>query len=288
MSLCSLHDKGILKALAMGKIKGIEVTDLRVGTGPEVTQDDCVAVDVRMFLRRGDEVSLSPAFGPRMLIALWRRDSIAGLLKGIPGMRVGGLRQILISPHLAFGQAGLPGRIPANALLRCEVALVGIREHTALLPEDYLPGKLLRVTKPNHEDYASPHWTFEMHESGNAALYSSSPGSKSVRCCAIVLDAATAASIIRQALEEPRLLPNECIQWSSDRLEVPTRGGLPVRDKLTQAACIVVNLTERDQRILDYAVPETSEPFLQSPLFKLVSDVITPHLNPPVESSPQS
>lgn len=263
----------------MGKIKGIEVTELRVGTGPEVTQDDCVAVDVRVFLRRGDEVFFSPALGPRMIIALWRRDSIAGLSKGILGMRVGGLRQIVISPHLSFGEAGLPGRIPANALLRCEVELVGIREHTALLPEDYLPGKLLCVSKPNIQDLSKPRWTLNLHESGNAALYLSSPGSKSVRCCPIVLDTARAGSIIRQAIEEPRLLPEECIRWDSGRLDIPRRGGLPVRDKATQAPCIVVNITERNERILDYAVLETNADFLGSALFKLVQDVVSPYLD---------
>jgi len=123
----------------MGKIKGIEVTDLRVGTGAEATQNDCVAVNIRMFLRRGEEVHFSPALGPRMVINLARRDSIAGLLKGLPGMRVGGLRQIVISPHLAYGEAGIPGRIPPNALLRCEVELVALREHSAILPEVLSP-----------------------------------------------------------------------------------------------------------------------------------------------------
>src|SRR5579885_2398997 len=96
------------RAISMGKIEGIEITDLTVGTGPEVTKDKCVAVNLRMFLHRGDEVFSSPAFGPRKVLNLRRRDSIAGLLKGIPGMRVGGIRQIVISPHLAYGAAGIP------------------------------------------------------------------------------------------------------------------------------------------------------------------------------------
>lgn len=213
----------------MGKIKGIEITDLTVGTGPEVTQDDCVAVNLRIFLRRGDEVSSSPALGPRRIIALWRRDSMAGLLKGIPGMRVGGMRQIVISPHLAYGEAGLPRRIPANALLRCEVELIAIRERTALLPEDYVPGTLLRITKPNNKNYSDPHWTFEMHENGNSMLSFAQPGSTPVRWCqtSIVLDPVKAGSLIQRALEEPRLLPEECIQWDSGRLEIPRRGDLP-------------------------------------------------------------
>jgi hypothetical protein len=274
----------------MGKIKGIEITDLRVGMGAEATQDNSVAVNVQMFLRRGDEVLFSPALGPRRIIALWRRDSIAGLLKGIPGMRVGGLRQIVISPHLAFGEAGVPGIVPANALLRCEVELIAIREHTALLPEDYLPGKVVRVTKPNSQDLSIPYWTFEVHENGKSMLSFLEPGSSPVRYyqTSMILDPAKACSLIQQALEEPGLLPDEWIQWDSGRLDIPRRGALPVRDKVTQAPCILVSVSERNDRILDYAVPETSERFLKSSLFKVVSEVISPHLNPATESFPQS
>lgn len=273
----------------MSEIKGIEVTDLRVGTGAKATTEDSVAVDVRMFLHRGDEVALSPAFGPRMLIALWRRDSIAGLLKGIPGMHVGGLRQIVISPHLAYGEAGLPGRIPPNALLRCEVELVAIREHTALLPEDYQPGKLLRITKPNSQNNSVPQWTFEMHESGNAALYFSVPGSMPVRWCqaSIELDPAKAESLIQRALNEPGQLPEDCILWNSGRLDIP-RGGRPVKDKVTRTPCIVVLITDRNERILDYAVPESSQDFIHSPLFLTVNSLIAPHLSSQTNSASQS
>jgi len=273
----------------MGKIKGIEITDLRVGIGTEATQDSCVAVKVRMFLRRGDEVSYSPAFGPRMVIDLSRRDCIAGLLKGIPGIRVGGLRQIVISPHLAYGKAGIPGRIPANALLRCEVELIAIREHSALLPEDYLPGRLLSVSHPGNSTDRNSNWTIQIHENGNSSLYFSLPGPKSPLWSQVPirLDPSEADSLIQLALDTPTELPDDCILWGSDKLDIP-KGNRPVRDKATQTPCIVVNITDRNERILDYAVPETSDLFLRSPLFNAVSEVITPHLGPPIESSPQS
>jgi hypothetical protein len=272
----------------MGKIKGIEITDLTIGTGAEATQEDCVAVNVRMFLRRGDEVHFSPALGPRMVIVLSRRDAIAGLLKGIPGMRIGGLRQILISPHLAYGEVGIPGRIPPNALLRCEVELVATRDHCALLPEDYLPGKLIRISKPNSQNYSVPHWTFEIHENGHSMLTFPVPGSMPVRWSqiAMVLDPAKAGSLIQLALDAPHQLPEDCILWDSGRLNIP-RGNRPVTDKLTQAPCIVLNINERNERILDYAVPETSEKFLQSPLLELLNELVSPHLNSPIESSSQ-
>lgn len=125
--------------------KGIETRDLTVGLGDEATKESNVVANVRTFLRRGDEVSNSPLFGAKRVIDLGRRECIAGLRYGIPGMRVGGTREIVISPHLAYGEVGLPGRIPANALLRCEVELLEIRQHSGVLPQDWLPGKILML-----------------------------------------------------------------------------------------------------------------------------------------------
>jgi FKBP-type peptidyl-prolyl cis-trans isomerase len=49
---------------------------------------------------------------------------INGLFYGIEGMRVGGTRRLRISPHMAFGGKGLPGTIPANAVLVVECSVL--------------------------------------------------------------------------------------------------------------------------------------------------------------------
>ena len=39
-------------------------------------------------------------------------------------MHVGGTRTLRIAPHLAYGEQGVPGVIPANALLTVEVTVL--------------------------------------------------------------------------------------------------------------------------------------------------------------------
>ena len=48
----------------------------------------------------------------------------AGLFYGLHGMRVGGTRTLRIAPHLAYGEKGVPGLIPANAVLTVEVTVL--------------------------------------------------------------------------------------------------------------------------------------------------------------------
>jgi FKBP-type peptidyl-prolyl cis-trans isomerase len=56
-----------------------------------------------------------------------RRSLIAGLFYGIDGMRIGGVRRLEIAPHLAYGERGVPGIVPAGAVLTAEIAILESR-----------------------------------------------------------------------------------------------------------------------------------------------------------------
>jgi len=57
-----------------------------------------------------------------------RREVIAGLERGVIGMRVGGCRTLVVSPHLAYRDKGVEGSIPPNAVLRFEVELIDVKD----------------------------------------------------------------------------------------------------------------------------------------------------------------
>jgi FKBP-type peptidyl-prolyl cis-trans isomerase len=264
--------------------KGIEIKDLTVGTGDEATKQSVVVANVKMFLRRGDEVSRSPEFGTRMVIDLGRRESIAGLRYGIPGMRVGGTREIVISPHLAYGAKGIPGRIPANALLRCEVEFLEIREYNALLPHDWLPGKILMLHRDWDSNGQPLGWQLSVHETGNALLSfgQTVPDEQqkqvSVSQIPIALEAEKAAELIRQATDLPKLMPEDCVEWDSGFIDMQ-KGGRVITDNRNGLRCMVVQVRESGTTVSIIGVHQESAKFLDSAFYRTIELLIGPHLS---------
>ncbi len=79
--------------------------DLEVGTGAEATPGATVEVHyLGVDLETGEEFDSSWSRGESIEFPL--RGLIAGWQEGIPGMRVGGRRELVIPPHLAYGPAG--------------------------------------------------------------------------------------------------------------------------------------------------------------------------------------
>ena len=51
---------------------------------------------------------------------------VPGVREGLTTMYEGGKRILLVPPELAFGDTGVPGRIPPNATLIFEIELLSI------------------------------------------------------------------------------------------------------------------------------------------------------------------
>jgi hypothetical protein len=110
------------------------------GTGELVQRRKRYLVRLRHWLNRGDPVRWTLAAGPvgtakledngETLITELRVDRASmpnGLFYGIDGMRVGGTRRLEIAPHLAYGERGVAGVIPGNALIISEITILEAR-----------------------------------------------------------------------------------------------------------------------------------------------------------------
>ena len=112
--------------MARAKPSGIAIRELVIGTGPEADRTSVVRIHYRLFLNRGDLVQDTWRDGCPHTIELGRREAIDGLRYGLIGMRVGGRRELIVSPHLAYRDSGVAGKIPPNAVLRFEMELLAI------------------------------------------------------------------------------------------------------------------------------------------------------------------
>src|SRR5688572_3945341 len=110
-------------------------TDLRVGTGAEATTSRAVAVNYTGWTysttatdNKGTQFdsSLSPGRSPLVLTPPW--NVIQGFSMGINGMRVGGVRRVVIPPNLGYANNPPPNSvIRANETLLFEIELMAVQ-----------------------------------------------------------------------------------------------------------------------------------------------------------------
>jgi peptidylprolyl isomerase len=103
------------------------VTDLTVGDGEEAERGQTVTVHyVGVSHDSGEEFDASWNRGEPFRFQLGGGRVIAGWDQGVVGMRVGGRRQLVIPPNLAYGDGGAGGVIKPGATLVFVVDLLAV------------------------------------------------------------------------------------------------------------------------------------------------------------------
>jgi len=128
------------------KKPGIEILSDLPGDGAPVMRQHIYQVRLNMWLNRGEAITWERPWGmidrARLEddgatlvtdLRIDRENLMAGLFQGIDGMSVGGRRKLKISPHLAYGDRGIPGRVPPRAVIIAEIEFLGERktEHSS-------------------------------------------------------------------------------------------------------------------------------------------------------------
>lgn len=107
-------------------------TDIRIGTGDEAVNGKRIGVhytgwiyDPRQPEEKGRQFDSSVGREPYVFV-LGAGTVIRGFDQGVPGMRIGGLRRLVLPPDMAYGNAGVGGAIPPYATLVFDVELVTV------------------------------------------------------------------------------------------------------------------------------------------------------------------
>lgn len=101
------------------------ITDLIVGDGAEAVAGGQVDVHyVGVDFETGEQFDASWDRGASISFPL--SGLIAGWQEGIPGMRVGGRRQLVIPPELAYGPSGAGHRLSGRTLVFI-IDLLGVK-----------------------------------------------------------------------------------------------------------------------------------------------------------------
>ncbi len=108
-------------------------TDLRVGTGTEATNGRTLSVHYTLWLYdpagtngKGRQLQSSVGGSP-FSFRLGTGGVISGWDRGVPGMRIGGQRRLVLPPELAYGATGNGPDIPPNTSLVFEVELLDVQ-----------------------------------------------------------------------------------------------------------------------------------------------------------------
>src|SRR5687767_11864129 len=107
--------------------KELVIEDLEEGDGDEAQAGDQLTVDyVGVLYDGGDEFDASFEDPEPFQFVLGQGGVIPGWDEGLEGMKVGGRRQLVIPPDLAYGPEGQPPDIPPDSTLVFVIDLLAV------------------------------------------------------------------------------------------------------------------------------------------------------------------
>lgn len=106
---------------------GLKYYDIVEGDGETPQAGQTVEVNYTGWLQDGTKFDSSVERGQPFSFVLGTGNVIPGWDEGVATMKVGGKRQLVIPPDLAYGEAGSGGVIPPNATLIFDVELLSIQ-----------------------------------------------------------------------------------------------------------------------------------------------------------------
>jgi peptidylprolyl isomerase len=120
---------------------GLKYADIVVGTGATPASDDWVTCQFTATLEDGTLIGASSmSGGPASIPLSDLAKEVPGWAEGMSTMKVGGIRELVIPPNLAYGDQGAGNVIPPNATLIFVVEMIDAKPAPQVEIEDNVVG----------------------------------------------------------------------------------------------------------------------------------------------------
>lgn len=106
---------------------GLQYVDLAIGSGHEAHAGETAIVHYTGTLTDGKKFDSSKDRNSPFSFRLGAGQVIKGWDEGVEGMKIGGIRKLVIPPQLGYGSRGAGAAVPPNATLIFEVELLDLR-----------------------------------------------------------------------------------------------------------------------------------------------------------------
>ena len=108
--------------------EGLRFIDIVEGTGESPLPGADVTVQYTGYLRDSTKFDSSVDRGEPLTFRIGVGMVIRGWEEGVRTMKVGGKRKLIIPPHLAYGERGVPGMVPPSAELVFDIELLKVKQ----------------------------------------------------------------------------------------------------------------------------------------------------------------
>ena len=107
--------------------KGLKISQVRAGTGQVAEHGKFALIHYDCYLPRGEKCESSRAHGPVQL-RVGERLTYPALAYALPGMAVGEVRMVKVSPNLTYYERKLNPKLPPDVALRYEIELLSVSD----------------------------------------------------------------------------------------------------------------------------------------------------------------
>jgi len=126
-SVTKLEGTKLANFTPIDKVDSLQKIDTKVGEGEEVKPGDTVTAHYTGALAK-DGTIFQSSYDSGQPIPFSLNGVIKGWTEGVPGMKVGGERRLIIPAEMAYGNQSPSANIPANSDLVFDIVLVKIGE----------------------------------------------------------------------------------------------------------------------------------------------------------------